>query len=57
MLHKWSGVAKISLIFSKTLNKKIINVNSKQQYYWLLVFFLRLGLIIGIISAIRCSLF
>ena len=24
--------------FSKALNKKIINVNLKQRYYWLLVF-------------------
>ena len=45
------------LLFSKALNKKIINVNLKQRYYWLLVFFLRLCLIIGITSVMIYSLF
>jgi hypothetical protein len=45
------------LLFSKTLNRKIINVNLKQRYYWLPVFFLRLYLIIGITLAMIYSLF
>jgi len=47
-------IPKQGLLFSKALVKKIINVNLKQLYYWLLVFLLLLCLTIGIISVMIC---